>query len=86
MDGEGQSGHMVSQRSTGSAEAGTAAHPGQIWGGGGGAMSSGSLGLISLSPATLKKGMLGRKYYTHTQEWGSEAELAPPASKERPSF
>lgn len=76
----------MSQRSTGSAEAGTAAHPGQIWGGGGGAMSSGSLGLISLSPATLKRGMLGRKYYTHTQEWGSEAELAPPASKERPSF
>lgn len=42
-------------------------------------LSSGSLWLISLSPATR-----GRKYHIHKREQGSEAELAPPASKQHP--
>lgn len=42
-------------------------------------LSSGSLWLISLSPATR-----GRKYHIHKREQGSEAEPAPPASKQHP--
>lgn len=53
MDKEGLSGHM---------ESSVTAHPGQCWGQG--RLSSGSLWLISVSPATLKRGILGRKYDT----------------------
>lgn len=47
---------------------------------------SGSLWLTLLSAATPKRGILGRKHYTHTLRTGSEAGPAPPASKEPPVF
>lgn len=58
------------------------AHRGQSLGAG---ASSGSLWLTPLAPAALRRGTLGRKYYTHMGT-GSEPELAPSASKEHPTF
>lgn len=64
-NGEGLSGHTMGWRSTGTPETNVAAHPERNLGRDRVGVSSGSLHL-SLSPATLKTGVLDREYYTHT--------------------